>query len=143
MVDKKDDCIDVQVDIGILKTQVLTLSALCNKMDQVIEKLVDQHDRHISKVYDTMDKNRTEKDDDIADVHLRVDAVLDKLAEAEKRLMDEMLALKKSMNEHSANSKAEFQKLNQWKWTIAGGIVVITWLISHSGLDTILKLFVK
>jgi hypothetical protein len=143
MVDKKDDCIDVQVDIGILKTQVLTLSALCNKMDQVIEKLVDQHDRHISKVYDTMDKNRTEKDEDVAEVHLRVDAVLDKLAEAEKRLMDEMLALKKSMNEHSTNSKAEFQKLNQWKWTIAGGIVVITWLISHSGLDTILKLFVK
>jgi hypothetical protein len=143
MVDKKDDCIDVQVDIGILKTQVLTLSALCNKMDQVIEKLVDQHDRHISKVYDTMDKNRTEKDEDVAEVHLRVDAVLDKLAESEKRLMDEMLALKKSMNEHSANSKAEFQKLNQWKWTIAGGIVVITWLISHSGLDTILKLFVK
>jgi hypothetical protein len=59
--------------------------------------------------------------------------------QSEKRIMDEIGTLKKYMNEHSAASKAEFQKLNQWKWTLAGGIVVITWLISHSGLDTILK----
>jgi hypothetical protein len=139
MVDKKDDIVDVQVDIGILKTQVLTLSALCNKMDQVIEKLVDQHDRHISKVYDAMDDQRKEKDADISEIHERVDVVLDKLVESEKRIMDEIGTLKKSMNEHSASSKAEFQKLNQWKWMIAGGIIVASWLISHSGLDTILK----
>ena len=33
---------DIKVDIGVLKTQVLTLSSLCNKMDTVIEKLMDQ-----------------------------------------------------------------------------------------------------
>ena len=55
---------DIKVDIGVLKTQVLTLSAICSKMDQVIEKLVDQHDRHIAKVYTDMDARRKEKDDD-------------------------------------------------------------------------------
>lgn len=139
MSEKKDDCVDVQVDIGILKTQVLTLSALCNKMDQVIEKLVDQHDRHLSKVYDAMDDQRKEKDDDIAEIHERVDMVLEKVQESEKRLMEEFQGLKKAMNEHSANSKAEFQKINQWKWTLAGGIIVITWLISRVGFDTLLK----
>ena len=59
-----DDLSSVKVDVGVLKTQVLTLSAICNKMDQVIEKLVDQHDRHIAKVYTDMDARRKEKDDD-------------------------------------------------------------------------------
>ena len=136
---EKDDIIDVQVDIGVLKTQVLTLSALCNKMDQVIEKLVDQHDRHISKVYEAMDNQRREKDDDIAEIHDRVDMVLEKLQESEKRILEEFQGLKKTMNDHSANSKAQFEKINQWKWTLAGGIIVITWLISRVGFDTLLK----
>jgi Mg2+ and Co2+ transporter CorA len=139
MVDKSQECVDVLIDVGILKTQVLTLSALCNKMDQVIEKLVDQHDRHLSKVYESMDNQRKEKDDDISDIHQRVDVVLNKLAESEKRIMDEIGSLKKTMTEHSAKSAAQYDRLNQWKWTLAGGIIVITWLISHSGFDTILK----
>ena len=134
-----DEISEIKVDVGVLKTQVLTLSALCNKMDQIIEKLVDQHDRHLSKVYDTMDDQRKEKDDDIAEIHNRVDLVLDKLQESEKRIMEEFQGLKKSMSEHSATSKAQFEKINQWKWTLAGGIIVITWLISRVGFDTLLK----
>ena len=49
---------DLRVDVGVLKTQVLTLSSICNKLDQVIEKLVDQHDRHISKVYEQQQKRK-------------------------------------------------------------------------------------
>ena len=134
-----DEISEIKVDVGVLKTQVLTLSSLCSKMDQVIEKLVDQHDRHISKVYDTMDNQRKEKDEDISEIHERIDVVLDKLMQSEKRIMDEIGGLKKSLSEHNASSKAQFEKINQWKWTLAGGIIVITWLISHSGLDTILK----
>ena len=130
---------DIKVDVGVLKTQILTLSSLCSKMDQVIEKLVDQHDRHINKVYDTMDNQRKEKDEDISEIHERIDVVLDKLVQSEKRIMDEIGGLKKSLSEHNASSKAQFEKINQWKWTIAGGIIVVTWLISHTGFDTILK----
>jgi hypothetical protein len=130
---------EIKVDVGILKTQVLTLSALCNKMDQVIEKLVDQHDRHLNKVYDTMDDQRKEKDMDISEIHERIDTVLEKVQQSELRIMDEIKDLKESMTLHSANSKAQYEKLNQWKWTLAGGIIVITWLISHSNFDTILK----
>jgi DNA-directed RNA polymerase sigma subunit (sigma70/sigma32) len=130
---------DLKVDVGVLKTQVLTLSALCNKMDQLIEKLVDQHDRHISKVYDDMEERRIETDADIKEIHDRIDTVLEKLQDSERRLMEEMKGLKKSMGEHSESSKLQFEKLNQWKWTIAGGILVVSWLISHSNLDTIVK----
>ena len=130
---------DIKVDVGVLKTQVLTLSSLCSKMDQVIEKLVDQHDRHIAKVYTDMDNRRLETDDDVKEIHDRIDTVLDKVQDSERRIMEEMKGLKKAMSEHSETSKLQFERLNQWKWTIAGGILVISWLISHSNLDTILK----
>jgi DNA-directed RNA polymerase sigma subunit (sigma70/sigma32) len=130
---------DIKVDVGILKTQVLTLSALCSKMDQVIEKLVDQHDRHIAKVYTDMDNRRLETDADVKEIHDRIDIVLDKVQESERRIMEEMKGLKKCLNEHNESSKIQFEKINQWKWTIAGGILVLSWLISHSNLDTIVK----
>lgn len=130
--------IDVQVDIGILKTQVLTLSALCNKMDQVIEKLVEQHDRHIDGVYNQMDKRRLETEDDIAEIHLRVDTVLEKLQESEMRIMNEIKGLKDTMSKHVETSKSQYEQLNKWKWSIVGGILVLTWLISKVNVDTIL-----
>jgi len=130
---------EIKVDVGVLKTQVLTLSALCNKMDQVIEKLVDQHDRHLVKVYENMDNQRKEKDTDVSEIHERIDVVLDKVQESELRIMNEIKGLKNTMDEHVQASKSQYEKLNQWKWTLAGGIIVITWLISHSNFDTILK----
>ena len=134
-----NEILEIKVDVGVLKTQVLTLSALCNKMDQVIEKLVDQHDRHLIKVYEHMDNQRKEKDMDISEIHERIDVVLDKVQESELRIMDEIKGLKDTMSEHVQASKSQYEKLNQWKWTLAGGIIVITWLISHSNFDTILK----
>jgi predicted TIM-barrel enzyme len=139
MYSTEQEYTDLKVDVGVLKTQVFTLSQLCEKMDKVIERLVDVHDQHISKVYEAMDDQRKEKDEDIAEVHGRVDVVLDKLSQTEKRIMEEFQSLKKAMSDHSAASKAQFEKINQWKWTLAGGIIVITWLISRVGFDTLLK----
>ena len=134
-----DEISQIKVDVGVLKTQVLTLSAICNKLDQVIEKLVDQHDRHISKVYDDMNSNRKEKDADISEIHQRIDTVLDKVEHSERSIMEEIRGLKETMADHVESSRNQYDRLNQWKWTIAGGIIVITWLISHSNFDTILK----
>jgi hypothetical protein len=53
--------------------------------------------------------------------------------------MAEIKDLKETMDNHVNASKSQYEKINQWKWTLAGGIVVITWLISHSSFDTILK----
>jgi len=134
----KDECVDVKVDIGVLKTQVLTLSALCNKMDLVIEKLLDQHDRHISKVYSDMNDRRKETDQEIGEIHQRVDLVLDKVQETELRIMAEIKSLKDAISKGNENTKSQFEMINRWKWTFIGGIVVITWLISKTNLDTIL-----
>lgn len=130
---------DIKVDVGVLKTQVLTLSALCNKMDVIIQKLVDQHDRHIAKVYTDMDNRRLETDADIKEIHDRIDTVLDKVQASELRIMEEIKGLHKCVTEHNNAEKEQLDKLLQWKWTIVGGIIVISWLISHGNLDTIMK----
>jgi hypothetical protein len=137
------DDTDIKVDIGVLKTQVLTLSALCNKMDQVIEKLVDQHDRHLAGVYNDMDKRRLETEGDIREIHNRIDTVLDKMSDSNEKIMDEFKSLRAEMTEHNKNEKESLDKLLQWKWTVAGGIVVISWLISNSNFDILLKAFGK
>jgi len=134
------DDTDIKVDIGVLKTQVLTLSALCNKMDQVIEKLVDQHDRHIAKVYTDMDNRRLETEADIKEIHQRIDTVLDKMETSNKEIMDEFKSLRKDMSDHNKQEKDALDKLLQWKWMVAGGIIAISWLISNVNLDTISKL---
>jgi len=128
---------DINVDVGVLKTQVLTLSAICNKMDQVIEKLVDQHDRHIAKVYTDMDARRKEKDDDVKELHDRIDTVLEKMEHSNEKIMDEFKLLREAMTKHNTEEKLALDKLNQWKWMIAGGILVLSWLISHVKPDTL------
>lgn len=141
MADKFDENdVDIKVDIGVLKTQVLTLSALCNKMDQVIEKLVDQHDRHIAKVYTDMDNRRLETEADIKELHTRIDTVLDKMESSNGKIMDEFKHLRKDMSDHNKSEKEALDKLLQWKWMVAGGIIAISWLISNFNLDTISKL---
>jgi hypothetical protein len=134
---------DVKVDIGVLKTQVLTLSALCTKMDTVIDKLMDQHDRHIAKVYTDMNDRRLETEADIKDIHDRIDTVLDKMQGTELRIMDEIKSLRTDMQKHNREEKETMDKLLQWKWMIAGGILVMSWLITHVNFDTIIKFISK
>ena len=129
---------DLKVDVGVLKSQVSTLTTLCGKMDQVIEKLVDQHDRHLVKVYESIDARRKETDMDIKELHERIDVVLDKVQISEKTLLEEIQLLRKEMNEHNTRDRQNIEQLLQWKWMIAGGIVVISWLLSHIKFDTIL-----
>ena len=135
----QNEMLDVKVDIGILKTQVLTLSALCNKMDQIIEKLVDQHDRHIAKVYTDMDNRRLETERDIKEIHDRIDTVLTKMETSNKDIMEEFKSLSRSIKEHQDTEKEKLDKLSQWKWMLIGGVVVLSWLLSRLNFD-IMKL---
>ena len=135
-----DDLSEIKVDVGVLKTQVLTLSALCNKMDQVIEKLVDQHDRHLTGVYNDIDRKRLETEDDIKDIHERIDTVLDKMEKSNEKIMNEFKSLRKEMSDHNLKEKEALDQLLKWKWMVAGGIVALSWLISHFNPDTIISL---
>jgi hypothetical protein len=128
----------LEVDVGILKTKVETITTLCSKMDQVIERLVNQHDQQLTKVYENIDNRRKETDMDIKELHDRIDTVLDKVQITEKTLLEEIKLLRKEMQEHNSKEKESLDKLLQWKWMVAGGILVLSWLISHTNFDTLL-----
>ena len=105
-----------------------------------MEKIVDTHDRHLTKVYEDMEKRRFETDRDIKEIHERIDTVLDKVQDTEFRLMDELKQLRKEISEHNKVEKQSLDQILQWKWMVAGGIIVLSWLISHIKLDTITRL---
>ena len=127
----EQDYTDMKVDVGVLKTQVFTLSQLCEKMDKVIEKLVDVHDQHINQVYREMDKRRAETDNDIGEIHDRIDKVIDKVQSTEVNLLKEIQSLRDCITKHNKEEKDQLDKILQWKWTIMGGIIAITWLLSN------------
>jgi len=138
------DCIDMKVDIGVLKTQVSTITQLCNKMDTVIDKLMDNQDKLVDQIYRDMDKRKQDTVDDIKEVHSRITTIdrnlSDKLELTERRIMEEIKNLRQQITEHNKKEDSELQKIMEWKWTAAGGIVVIVWLLSNVKLDTITKL---
>ena len=142
MSDDKD-VVSLQIDVGVLKQQVSTLCTLCDKMDKVMEKLVDQHDRHIAKIYTDMDNRRLETEADVKEIHVRIDTVLDKLQDSELRLMDELKAMRKDMQDHNSKEKESLDKLLQWKWMVVGGVIAISWLVSHVNLETFSNLIGK
>lgn len=130
---------EIKVDVGVLKTQVVTLTALCQKMDQVIEKLVMQQERYATQIYKEMEQKRMEKNAEIKDIHDRIDTVIDKVQITELRIMEEIKELRAEINTHNKSEKESLDKLNQYKWMLAGGIIVVSWLISHFNTDTIAK----
>jgi hypothetical protein len=131
---------DIKVDVGVLKSQVATLTLLCGKMDTIIDKLVDQHDRHIAKVYIDMESRRRETDADIKDIHDRIDVVLDKMQASELRIMEEIKSLRGFIQNHQIQEKKQLEIILQWKWMITGGVIVLSWLLSHINFDIMDKL---
>jgi len=124
-------------DVGVLKGQVSALTGIASKLDIIIDKLVDQHDRHIAKVYTDMEARRLETEADIKEIHDRIDMVLEKVQTTEKSILEKIDGLHDCINAHNTKEKEQLDKLLQWKWMVAGGIVALSWLISHVKPDTL------
>ena len=137
--------IDLKVDVGVLKTQVATLTQLCNKMDSVIDRLMENQTRISEQIYDDMEKKKTETVSDIKELHSRITTVdrnlSDKIELTERRIMDEIKSLRDDITEHNKKEDSELAKILEWKWMAAGGIIVLAWLFSHINLEMLGKLF--
>lgn len=136
-----DNITDLKVDVATLKAQTTILTNLCEKMDRVIEKIVDQQDRYISQVYDDMEKRRVEKNQEMKEVHNRIDTVIDKVELTERRIKDEIKDLRVEMSAKFQKEQESVDKLSQWKWMVVGGVIVMSWLISHLDYGIIDKIF--
>jgi Flp pilus assembly protein TadB len=86
-----------------------------------------------------MENRRLETDGDIKEIHDRIDMVLDKMEASNQRIMDEFKSLRSDMQDHNQSEKEALDKLLQWKWMVAGGIIVVSWLISNVNINTIVN----
>jgi hemerythrin superfamily protein len=142
MADK--DTTDMKVDVEVLKTQVSTLTNLCEKMDKVIEKLVDHQSIIINQIYDDMDRRKQSSDNDIKDLYNKVNSLSKELSEriekSEDKLMEKMAQVYERISKHADSEEKVIDVIQKYKWPFVIGVVVISWLTSHVGPDTILKL---
>ena len=137
--------VDLKVDVSVLKERVSTLTELCSKMDRVIEKLADNQLDLAGQIYQDMDKRKEQTVSDIKELHSRITTVdrnlSDKIELTERRIMDEIKALRECINEHNEKEEADMLKLSQWRWMVAGGVIVFAWLVSNVKLEMLAKLF--
>jgi hypothetical protein len=140
-----DPVVSLKVDVEVLKTQVSNITHLCQKMDTVIEKLVDNQDRMVNQIYNDMNKREDDTGQDIKELHSRITTVdrnlSDKIELTERRIMEEIKSLHTTINEHNKKEDDDMRKILQWKWMVAGGVIVLAWVISNIKLGTLLSLF--
>lgn len=140
-----DPVVALKVDVEVLKTQVSNITHLCEKMDSIIEKLVDNQDRMVNQIYTDMNKRQDDNGQDIKELHSRITTVdrnlSDKIELTERRIMDEIKSLHSTINEHNKKEDDDLKKILQWKWMIAGGVVVLAWIISNIKIEALLALF--
>jgi hypothetical protein len=139
------DVVDLQVDVGVMKQQISNITSLCNKMDSLMEKMMEKQDKIESEIYDHVEKKREETTTDIKELHSRITTVdrnlSDKLELTERRIMEEIKSLRQEISAHNEKEDNQIKKILEWKWMAAGGIIVAAWLLSHIKFDIISKLF--
>ena len=140
-----NSAVELKVDVEVLKNQVLTLTQLCNKMDTIIEKLIDNNDRLTTQIYHDMDKRKQETVSDIKELHSRITTVdrnvSDKIELTERRIMEEIKSLRDDIAEHNKKENKEMQKIMEWKWMAAGAIIVLAWIMSNIKIEMVSRLF--
>ena len=140
-----DGDVALKVEVGILKEKVNTIADLCEKMDRVIEKLADNNTNMVNQIYKDMDKRTEDTVSDIKELHSRITTtdrnLSDKIELTERRIMDEIKSLRDHITEHNQKEDDDLKSLMQWKWMVAGGVVVVAWIISNIKLDYLAKLF--
>ena len=140
-----DGEVALKVEVGVLKEKVYTLVDLCEKMDRVIEKLTDNNATVVNQIYNDMEKRREDTASDIKELHSRITTVdrnlSDKIELTERRIMDEFRSLRDHITEHNKKEDEELEALSKWKWMVAGGVVVMAWVVSNVRLEYLVKLF--
>lgn len=140
-----DGDVALKVEVGVLKEKVNTIADLCEKMDRVIEKLADNNTNMVNQIYKDMDKRKEDTVSDIKELHSRITTtdrnLSDKIELTERRIMDEIKSLRDHITEHNQKEDNDLKSLMQWKWMVAGGVVVVAWIISNIKLEFLAKLF--
>jgi DNA repair exonuclease SbcCD ATPase subunit len=139
-----DGEVALKVEVGVLKEKVNTIADLCEKMDRVIEKLADNNTNMVNQIYKDMEKRKEDTVSDIKELHSRITTtdrnLSDKIELTERRIMDEIKSLRDHITEHNDKEDDAMKSMLQWRWMIAGGVVVLAWIIGNVKLEFLANL---
>ena len=114
MIDFESRLSKIETDVAAMKEKVSFFSVIYEKFDRTLDKLEKQHN------------------DELREVH-------NKIEEIESSIMDEIKALRQEMKQQHEVEKQKIEDLNKWRWLVMGGAVVIGWIISKLGLPFTIK----
>lgn len=159
--------IDQRVEIELLKKDVSIMANLCEKFDTTIDKMqeiasslsrmvslqeqrLETQEVATKEIQSVMEMRRVEHNNDIKELHSRITTVnrelSDKIEETEKTILQELHEIRQEIKESHKTKDDEsslmkrMSQIEAWKYTMIGGIIVITWLLAKSDLSKFFKL---
>jgi predicted RNase H-like nuclease (RuvC/YqgF family) len=114
MIDFESRLSKIETEVAAMREKISFFSVIYEKFDRTLDKLEKQHN------------------DELREVH-------NKIEEIESSIMDEIKTLRQEMKQHHEVEKQKIEDLNKWRWLVMGGAVVIGWIISKLGLPFTVK----
>ena len=114
MVDFESKLSKIETEVAAMREKISFFSVIYEKFDRTLDKLEKQHN------------------DELREVHKKIE-------EIEVSIMDEIKALRHEMKEQHQVEKQKIDDLNKWRWLVMGGAVVIGWVLSKMGLPFEIK----
>jgi hypothetical protein len=106
MVDFENKLSKIETEVAAMREKISFFSVIYEKFDRTLDKLEKQHN------------------DELREVHKKIE-------EIEVSIMDEIKSLRQEMKEHHQAEKEKLDELNKWRWIVMGGAAVVGWLLSN------------
>jgi septal ring factor EnvC (AmiA/AmiB activator) len=139
------------IDIELLKKDVNILTSLCTKLDISIDKMqeiasnlshmvslqqqrLDIQEKTTKEIESTLEMRRIEHNNDIKDLHSRMNSVNkelnDKIEESENKILAELQSLREELKKDKDTLGKRIFEIESWKWMVMGGLFVLGWIAS-------------
>jgi len=148
-----------RVEIELLKKDVVIISTLCEKFDKTIDKMqeiasnlskmvslqeqrLENQEENTKELENVLELRRLEHNNDIKELHSRITTVnrelTEKIEESEKTILAELECIKRELTKEKESIVARLGKIEIWKYSVVGGLMVITWLAARIDIVKIL-----
>ena len=150
---------NTRVEIELLKKDVSIMTSLCEKFDKTIDKMqeiasslskmvslqeqrLETQEAATKEVQSILEMRRIEHNNDIKDLHSRITTVnrelSDKIEETEKTILAELHEMRRELKDDKMTFGERLGKIEIWKYTVVGALMVITWIAAKVDIVKIL-----
>ena len=145
---------DIKLQVGLLNRDIEHTNLLCDKLSESIEKIQEMNMNLIKMIalhenkHEQHEKAEDDLKQDYKELHSRITTINreihDRIDQVEHHITERIDALRSDLISHKAEDKSKIgdriSEIEKWKWMVAGGILVVSWLFSRINFDTILHL---